>query len=517
MSWLARGVLALCAAAAVLALPAAANADDQATIVASCNGAACSAGWYTTNVTVAFSVSGSNIQSIDCPQTTISTDTTGQNVSCTVTFSDDTFTGKIVPIKRDATPPTVTAITPGRGPDSNGWYNHPVSFSVAGSDATSGIASCGAASYSGPDSGTASVTATCTDVAGNSGSKTLTLQYDASPPSVSAQAARGPDANGWYNAPVGVSFSGSSISGIASCTAPTTYSGPDSGSASVSGGCTDKAGNTGSTSLTIKYDSTPPTVSAHADRSADSNGWYDHPVGVTFTGSDSLSGIASCSSPTYSGPDSDSASVSGSCTDKAGNTASAAYSLKYDSTPPTLTALTAEPLDGGAALTWKQSKDAVAVTVARAEGAKAAATVYSGKPRSSWKDVKLRNGVTYTYTVTAVDGFGYAVARRATVRPSAPLLAPPPAGQVHGATTLRWRAARKAGYYNVQLWRRGAKVLTAWPTGPHFRLERTWKYLGRSQRLRPGRYVWYVWPGYGQRAKARFGRLIGKSTFFVVP
>ena len=28
----------------------------------------------------------------------------------------------------DTTPPTVTDGTPARGPDKNGWYNHPVEF-----------------------------------------------------------------------------------------------------------------------------------------------------------------------------------------------------------------------------------------------------------------------------------------------------------------------------------------------------------------------------------------------------
>ena len=35
---------------------------------------------------------------------------------------------------------------------------------------------------------------------------------------------------------------------------------PDGGDITVSGSCTDSAGNTGSTSLKIKYDGTPPTV-----------------------------------------------------------------------------------------------------------------------------------------------------------------------------------------------------------------------------------------------------------------
>src|SRR5262249_28586984 len=63
-----------------------------------------------------------------------------------------------------------------------------------------------------------------------------------------------------------------------------------------------------------KIDATPPTVTASAARAPDSNGWYNHAVGVGFSGTDSLSGVASCTSATYGGPDNGSASVSGTCT-----------------------------------------------------------------------------------------------------------------------------------------------------------------------------------------------------------
>ena len=37
-----------------------------------------------------------------------------------------------------------------RGPDLNGWYNQPVALALTGSDAISGVASCGG-DYAGPD------------------------------------------------------------------------------------------------------------------------------------------------------------------------------------------------------------------------------------------------------------------------------------------------------------------------------------------------------------------------------
>ena len=68
----------------------------------------------------------------------------------------------------------------------------------------------------------------------------------------------------------------------------------------------------------------------------------------------------------------------------------------------------------------------------------------------------------------------------------------------------------RATYYNVQLFRNGKKILTAWPKSTSFRLARTWRFDGRTQTLSPGRYRWYVWPGFGARSDSRLreaGRL----------
>lgn len=182
-----------------------------------------------------------------------------------------------------------------------------------------------------------------TDLAGNgNAAATFTFKYDATPPTgVVGTPDRPANTNGWYNAPVTVTFSGTdAMSGIASCTS-TTYSGPDSAAASVSGTCTDKAGNTSApASFTFKYDTTAPTnVVGTPDRGPDSNGWYNHAVTVSLSTTDtSLSGIASCTSTTYSGPDSAAATVAGSCTDTAGNVGQGSFGpIKIDTTAPTVT------------------------------------------------------------------------------------------------------------------------------------------------------------------------------------
>src|SRR4029078_2196971 len=135
-----------------------------------------------------------------------------------------------------------------------------------------------------------------------------------------------------------MNFSGSdATSGLAGCNA-TTYGGPDSASASFSGTCTDNAGNvSGPASFgPIKYGAARPSVSLSLSRGPDSNGWYNHPVDFHASGSDNLSGIASCNSGTFGGG----GSVSASCSDKAGTGGGAGVPVNYDSSAPSIDSIT---------------------------------------------------------------------------------------------------------------------------------------------------------------------------------
>ena len=154
----------------------------------------------------------------------------------------------------------MTGGTPGRAADANGWYNHAVTIAFAGADPISGVGSCTSATYDGADSATASVAGNCTDRAGNtSGPFGFGLKYDETAPQVTTGTPRrGPDVNGWYNRAVAFDFEGADVtSGIAACPA-VTYSGPDGGAASLTGRCTDRAGNSADRAFGLKYDATAP-------------------------------------------------------------------------------------------------------------------------------------------------------------------------------------------------------------------------------------------------------------------
>ena len=345
------------------------------------------------------------------------------------------------------------------------------------------------------------------------------IQVEISNPTAMVTVARPPDLGGWYNHPVAVSFGGSAFSGIASCTAPLTYAGPDT-STSVAGTCIDNAGKTASTSIALNYDATPPTVTgAIPARPPDHNDWYNHPVSFAFGGTDATSGIGSCSRPTYSGPNSSAASLAGSCTDRAGNVAVVSVPFHYDASPPALD-VSANPGDGVVSLDLRTSGDVAptaSLRVMRTPGLKGSGSsrVYGGNGRS-FRDSNVRNGVKYRYTITAVDRAGNETSRTITTIPGPRLLSPGRNAQVVSAPLLSWTPVRGATYYNVQLYRSG-KVLSAWPKHATFHLRATWKFDGHRYRLKPGRYTWYVWPGFGERSSAHYGRVIGHGTFVVMP
>lgn len=267
--------------------------------------------------------------------------------------------------------------------------------------------------------------------------------------------------------------------------------------------------------ITVKLDRTAPSVRGGADRPPDANGWYNRPLTASFSGTDATAGIAACSSTGYAGPDGAPASVTGACTDNAGNVGTGLFSFRYDATAPGLSGLRIKPGKKLADITWKATADTVLAEVARAPGAKGAAetVVYRGAA-TSYRDIGLRPGRKYRYTVAVYDEAANRAGQTIEFVGRGALLSPAPNERVDSPPLLVWTAIRGATYYNVVLIR-GRKVFSAWPSEPRLQLTRTWVYRGRRQRLRPGLYRWYAWPGFGPLRRGRFGAVLGGSTFVV--
>jgi hypothetical protein len=337
----------------------------------------------------------------------------------------------------------------------------------------------------------------------------------AAPPVVAYTLAGPPGAAGWFVGPVTVVWSVQGAASTRGCEAAIQLT-KDTPGTTRTCRATNADGTTTVKTRTISIDRTSPVATAAAPaRPPDTNGFYRRPVAVGWSGVDATSGIASCTTTPYIGPDGP-ATLTGTCQDRAGNTsAPLAYSLRYDETAPALTGVGAAAGDGVVTLSWSAG-DAQSITVTRSPGSRgAAASVVFDGAGAGHVDAGLANGVSYTYTVTATDAAGNAASASAVAKPRTRLVAPAAGVALGAPPLLRWKRVSRADYYNVQLFRGTQKILSTWPTRPRLRLRRSWRYLGRRQRLVAGTYSWYVWPGYGRRSRHRYGRLLGTREFTI--
>ncbi len=323
------------------------------------------------------------------------------------------------------------------------------------------------------------------------------------------------DCSGWFREPVTLTWTWDGATAIPTgdgqCE-PTTF---EQDAVAVRAACEVTNGPLATKlTVTIRIDRTPPDVTAAIpDRSPDFESWYTHPVVVGFQAVDPTSGLQGCDAVTHAGPEGAGVSVVGVCRDVAGNRASRAFPIDYDATGPRLEGVGAESGDGFAVVQWRASPDTARVTVRRAPGP--ATPIYNGTG-ARFRDDSLRNGVAYRYTVSAFDQAGNATHTAVPAQPVAPVpILPAGVPSVGEPPTLRWKAVKKARYYNVQLFRGGIKILSAWPRYNKFALRDSWRYRGRAWRLRDGAYRWYVWPGFGAPTKHRYGNLVAQKAFVV--
>lgn len=245
------------------------------------------------------------------------------------------------------------------------------------------------------------------DAAGSTGSTT-----DTTPPTTTATVSPVPNANGWNNSNVAVALSavdnagGSGVKQISY-----TLSGAQSGGTTVTGSTasiaitiegsttvtyssTDNAGNVeAAKTVTVLLDKTGPAVTATVNPLPDSTGWNTAPVTVTFTGTDTLSGIGSCTQPVTLTTNGFGQVVTGTCTDKAGNsttvstTVNIRLSAALDPPGPVI-----QGIPTGKCILWPPNGQMVQVATLSVQAGQAASfsvTASSNQPDSDPADILI--------------------------------------------------------------------------------------------------------------------------------
>lgn len=294
-----------------------------------------SAGWNNSNVTLSYTCSG-GIAPLQCPASqTVSTEGANQSVTASVTDAAGQSASASSTLNIDKTPPTITAsVSP--VPDAQGVVVAPATITFTCSDALSGVASCPSPIQVTTLGLNESFNGSATDKAGNSANTTITISLEASPLTITPTTTPLPNAAGWNNSPVTISYTCSG--GVAPLQCPGSQTVSTEGIKQISATVTDASGQTASTNLTVKVDLTPPTATPVIAPSPNAAGWNNTAVTVSFTCSDSVSGVATCPSPVQLSTEGANQQVCGNVVDVAGNTSNSCATVSIDETPPLISA-----------------------------------------------------------------------------------------------------------------------------------------------------------------------------------
>jgi hypothetical protein len=450
---------------------------------------------------VSFSVSASD--AVDgavtpsCSQATGTTFAIGKTVvTCTATDSHGNHSsGSFNVVVSDTTPPTVTVTPPTPMPlEADGASGTAATFAVSAADAVDGglpasAISCSRASGSTFPLGKTTVTCRATDRAGNTGSSSFDVEVvDRVPPTLNVPAATTVTAGADGTAPKG---SGAVAAFLNAAQARDRVDG----------------------NLAVTNDA-PATfgIGTHT---------------VTFSARDRAGNSATKASnlTVVAAPSAGSGSGGGGSGTAQSNTQPAAP----DTTPPgEVSRLVAKSLSHALAFSWAlpTDRDFDHVEVEQTIVDAPTTVVYRGGG-TSFTVRGLANGFRYRFVVVTYDRVGNAsLGAVVTGVPAEQMLVKPVDGsRIRPPATFVWKAVAGTLYYNIQMFRIGStrssaqaaevKVLSAWPLTARFVLEKTWTFQGRRQKLAPGTYRWYIWPGLGARSRGAYGPLLGSSTFVV--
>jgi HYR domain-containing protein len=132
---------------------------------------------------------------------------------------------------------------------------------------------------------------------------------------------------------------------------------------------------------------------------------------------------------------------------------------------------------------------------------------------TSLTDKGLVNDVRYRYRVVSIDRAGNVSDREFTSARPSRVFTPQYRATVQPPVFVDWTSVRRASYYNLQVWRNGRKILSVWPLRSRYRISSSWSFKGKRYSINDGVHVVYVWPGFGPKADAKYGGLVGSTVF----
>lgn len=275
---------------------------------------------------------------------TISLSLTSNNTGGTFDLGTAEFTVNVAPPPNTAPAVVITGVTAG-GAYSKGTL--PVAMCQV-TDSEDGPSSFAAtlSAITGPyaSDGIGSQTASCAYTDAGSLTASASLSYsivDASAPTILAvlNPAAADGNNGWYRSGVTLNWSvteAESPNSLAKTGCVDQNITADQAETAYGCSATSAGGSAGPVSVSIKRDATAPAASASRSPAANANGWNNGNVTVSFSGTDGLSGIASCAADQVLTTEGANQSGSGTCTDNAGNVSAAASvtGINIDKTAP---------------------------------------------------------------------------------------------------------------------------------------------------------------------------------------
>ncbi len=276
--------------------------DNTAPVITpTISGTVGSNGWYTSNVTVSWTVVDSEsgiASSTGCTTANLNSDTIGTSITCSASNNAGLSSSNSVTVKIDKTSPTAVLTVIAGTAGNNGWYTSDVTIQTVGTDSTSSPVTCTANQFQTAETAGTAFNGSCTNNAGlTTLAIPLTIKLDKTNPLIAfVNSTPSPNANGWINSDVTVNWSCTDgLSGPVSAAISQTIS-TEGTNQSATGTCQDLAGNSASdTQSGFNIDKTDPTLNLPADMIVEATSSSGATVNYSASATDNLDAAPSFS------------------------------------------------------------------------------------------------------------------------------------------------------------------------------------------------------------------------------